>query len=87
MGVRSWLAAYWAAWSQGSPGSPDEPDEPESLDEPDAPGHRGTLVDRYRKVNPKIERIKEAAARDVGRIEEDDKFFGPNAPVDQDDIL
>jgi hypothetical protein len=84
MGLRSWLSAYWAAWSQGSPG---EPDEPESLDEPDAPGHRGTLVDRYRKVNPKIERIKEAAARDVARIEEDDKFFGPNAPVDQDDIL
>ena len=81
MGLRSWLSAYWAAWSQGTP------DEPESLDEPDAPGRRGTLVDRYRKVNPKLERIKEAAARDVARIEEDDKFFGPTAPVDQDDIL
>jgi hypothetical protein len=81
MGLRSWLSAYWAAWSQGTP------DEPESLDEPDAPGRRGTLVDRYRKVNPKIERIKEAAARDVARIEEDDKFFGPTTPVDQDDIL
>ena len=81
MGLRSWLSAYWAAWSQ------DSPDEPDSLDEPDAPGRRGTLVDRYRKVNPKLERIKEAAARDVARIEEDDKFFGPNAPVDQDDTL
>jgi hypothetical protein len=86
MGLRSWLSAYWAAWSQGSPDDP-ELDDPESLDEPDSPGHRGTLVDRYRKVNPKIERIKEAAARDVARIEEDDKFFGPNAPVDQDDNL
>jgi hypothetical protein len=81
MGIRSWLAAYWAAWSQ------DSPDEPDALDEPDAPGRRGTLVDRYRKVNPKLERIKEAAARDVARIEEDDKFFGPTAPVDQDDTL
>ena len=81
MGIRSWLAAYWAAWSQ------DPPDEPDSLDEPAAAHRTGSLVDRYRKVNPRLARIKEAAARDVARIEEDDKFFGPTAPVDQDDIL
>ncbi len=81
MGLRSWLSAYWAAWSQ------DPPDEPESLDEPAAARRRGTLVDRYRKVNPKLERIKEAAARDVARIEEDDKYFGPDAPVNRDDML
>lgn len=84
MGLRSWWSAYWAAWSQDDP---DDPDDPESLDQPDAPGHRGTLVDRYRKVNPKLERIKRAAARDVARIEEDDKFFGPNAPANRDDNL
>ena len=81
MGLRSWLSAYWAAWSQDLPDPEDSPDAPAS------PGRRGSLVDRYRKVNPKIEEIKRAAAEDVARIEEDDKFFGRDAPVNQDDTL
>ena len=31
--------------------------------------------------------IKEEAAADVAAIEEDDKFFGPDAPANQDELL
>jgi hypothetical protein len=64
------LSAYWAAWSQ------DSADQVDSSDTPASPGHRGSLIDRYRKVDPKLDAIKRAAAEDVAKIQEDDKFFG-----------
>jgi len=67
MGIRSWLSSYRSNWSQ-------DPDPPDTSARP---GRRGSLVDRYRKVNPKLEETKRAAAEDVARIEEDDKYFGP----------
>jgi hypothetical protein len=33
------------------------------------------------------EEIKEEAAADVAAIEEDDKFFDPDAPANQDELL
>ena len=51
----------------------------------DSPGRRGSLVISRRKDRPKLEDIKQAAAEDVARIEEDDKYFGRDAPADQDD--
>ncbi len=50
----------------------------------DAPGRRRGLVISNRKDRPRLEEIKRAAAADVARIEEDDKYFGPNAPSDGD---
>lgn len=42
---------------------------------------------RVGRNKPRIERIKDAAAADVARVEEDDKYFGPNAPGrDEDDL-
>ena len=36
------------------------------------------------KDRPKLEEIKRAASEDVARIEEDDKYFGSNAPSEGD---
>jgi hypothetical protein len=30
--------------------------------------------------------IKEAAAADVAEVEEDDKYFGPDEPADEDEL-
>ncbi len=53
--------------------SSDIPDEPHSL-----------LRDR--PEDPDLEEIQEAAAADVARVEQDDKYFGPNSPADQDGL-
>ncbi len=50
----------------------------------DEPGHRRGLVISRRKDRPKLEEIKRAASEDVARIEEDDKYFGSNAPSEGD---
>jgi len=36
--------------------------------------------------SPKLERVEEAAAEDVKRVQEDDKWFGKDAPADQDSL-
>lgn len=36
---------------------------------------------------PRIEEIKTAAAEDVARVEEDDKYFDPDSPGNQEDEL
>jgi hypothetical protein len=37
--------------------------------------------------SPRDEAIKRAAAADVARVQEDDKYFGPDSPGDQEDDL
>ena len=56
----------------GSRKSADKPDKPRSLI-------------RTRYETPKQEKIDEAAAADVARVEEDDKYFG--AADDRNDYL
>ena len=41
---------------------------------------------RDRPEDPDLEEIQEAAAADVARVEQDDKYFGPNSPADQDEL-
>jgi len=54
----------------------------------DWPDRRGSLVISRRKARPKhLEEIKRAAAADVARVEEDDKYFGRDAPANQDEGL
>ena len=36
--------------------------------------------------SPKLQEVEEAAAEDVARIEEDDKYFGKDAPANQDEL-
>jgi hypothetical protein len=42
---------------------------------------------RSGRDNPRIEEIKRAAAEDVARVEEDDKYFDPDSPGNQEDEL
>jgi hypothetical protein len=53
----------------------------------DWPGRRRGLVISRRRDNPKLDEIKRAAAEDVAAIEEDDKYFGRDAPGNQDEGL
>jgi len=36
--------------------------------------------------SPKLQQVEEAAAEDVARVREDDKYFDPNSPADQDEL-
>ena len=41
------------------------------------------------KVNeesPKLQRVEQAAAEDVARVEEDDKYFDADAPANHDEL-
>jgi hypothetical protein len=36
--------------------------------------------------SPKLRQVEEAAAEDVARIQEDDKYFDRDAPANQDEL-
>ena len=46
-----------------------------------------SLLARPGRDSPRGAEIKRAAAADVKRLEEDDKYFGVNAPGNQEDDL
>jgi hypothetical protein len=37
--------------------------------------------------DPKLEGRREAVAEDVAAVEEDDKYFSPDSPANQEDVL
>ncbi len=41
---------------------------------------------RYRYEDPDFEETEEAAAADVARVEQDDKYFGSDSPAHQDEL-
>jgi hypothetical protein len=41
---------------------------------------------RVNEESPKLQRIEEAAAEDVARVREDDKYFDRDAPANQDEL-
>ena len=47
---------------------------------------RKSLV-RINVESPKLKRIQKAAAADVAAVREDDKYFDPNSPGQQEDDL
>jgi hypothetical protein len=53
-----------------------------SADEPDK---RRSLI-RTRYATPKQQKKDEAAAADVARVHEDDKYFGPDSPAKHEDM-
>lgn len=57
-----------------------------STDDPDNPGSGGHSLIKYRYEDPAFEPIEEAAAADVARVEEDDKYFGPHSPAEGDEL-
>ena len=36
--------------------------------------------------SPKLQRVEEAAAEDVARVQEDDKYFDADSPANQDEL-
>jgi hypothetical protein len=75
MGILSWFRSRRSA--DDSRGSPD--------DAGDA-GSGGRSLLKYRYEDPAYEPIEEAAAADVARVEEDDKYFGAGSPAEADEI-
>lgn len=53
---------------------------------PDDPGDGGHSLIKLRYEDPAFEPIEEAAAADVARVEEDDKYFGRDSPANQDEL-
>ena len=48
-------------------------------------GRRGRLV-RTRYDDPELEQVERAAAADIAAVEQDDKYFDPDSPGQQDDL-
>lgn len=57
-----------------------------SLRSPDIPDDESQSLIKYRYEDPDYEPVEEAAAADVAAVEEDDKYFGSDAPAKQDEL-
>jgi hypothetical protein len=57
-----------------------------SLRSPDVPEEEEHSLIRLRYEDPDFEPIEEAAAADVAAVEQDDKYFGRDAPANQDEL-
>jgi hypothetical protein len=55
-------------------------------DLPDTPDLPPSLV-HTSYDDPKVEGMREAAAEDVAAVEEDDEYFSPDSPANQEDML
>jgi len=53
----------------------------------DAEDDEPSLVFRNEEDDPDLNEIRRAAAEDVAAVERDDKFFGRDAPANQDEGL
>ncbi|MGD0606219.1 MAG: hypothetical protein ABSA53_21865 [Streptosporangiaceae bacterium] len=51
------------------------------------PDDRHSLIQRNEEDDPELDEIRRAAAEDVAAVEQDDKFFGRDAPANQDEGL
>jgi hypothetical protein len=59
---------------------------PDDADDADDAGSGGRSLLKYRYEDPAYEPIEEAAAADVARVEEDDKYFGADSPAEADEL-
>jgi hypothetical protein len=55
-----------------------------TTEEPDN-GHSLILLNQ--EDDPELDEVRQAAAADVAAVEQDDKFFGRDAPANQDEGL
>ena len=51
------------------------------------PDERHSLILRNQEYYPELDEVRRAAAADVAAVEQDDKFFGRDAPANQDEGL
>ncbi|HEX6523751.1 MAG TPA: hypothetical protein VF070_27685 [Streptosporangiaceae bacterium] len=72
MGIFSWFRSRFTWYRSNVPAG--QPGPPRSLLA--QPGHD----------SPRSAAIKKAAAADVARIEQDDKYFGSDSPASQDEL-
>jgi hypothetical protein len=86
MGIFSWFGSGKRKGKHRArpDGDADLPDS--SADLPDTPDLPPSLV-RTSYDDPKLEGRREAAAEDVAAVEEDDKYFSPDSPAGQEDVL
>jgi len=47
---------------------------------------RSRSLVRINEESPKLQQVEEAAAEDVARVREDDKYFDRNAPANEDEL-
>jgi hypothetical protein len=77
VGILSWFrsrrSAAAAAENAGTVEEPVNPDEPPSLI-------------KLRYEDPALEEIEEAAADDVARVQQDDRYFRADTPADHDEL-
>jgi hypothetical protein len=55
--------------------------------EPFRPHRMVSLVRRRGSESARQQEIKREVAADIAELEKDDKYFGPDAPADQDELL
>jgi hypothetical protein len=79
MGIFSWFGSRRRAGKHRA-GSDRDVDTPD----PDLDLHRSLV--RINEESPELEEVEEAAAEDVARVREDDKYFGRDAPANQDEL-
>jgi len=72
MGIFSWFRSRFTWYRSNVPSG--------------RPGPPRSLLARPGHDSRRSEAIKRAAAADVERIEQDDKYFGPESPADQDEL-
>jgi hypothetical protein len=53
---------------------------------PDVPDDKARSLLKLRYEDPDFEPVEEAAAADVAAVEEDAKYFGSDAPANQDEL-
>ena len=53
---------------------------------PDVPDDKAGSLIKLRYEDPDFESVEQAAAADVAAVEEDDKYFGSDAPANQDEL-
>jgi hypothetical protein len=51
-----------------------------------AGGKRGSLVEDQAPASPRLDQIRAAAAEDVARVEQDDKYFDEDSPANEDEL-
>jgi hypothetical protein len=51
------------------------------------PDDQHSLILRNQEDDPELDEIRRAAAADVAAVEQDDRFFGRDAPANQDEGL
>jgi hypothetical protein len=79
VGILSWFRSRQQAGAAGTAGEPADVEEPVDLDQPKS------LI-RLRYEDPAQEEVERAAADDVARVQQDDRYFHADTPADHDEL-